>query len=81
MSERNWHRNKAGAATFTCDCGEELTVWPPGSNVECEECGREFNSGGQLLVPRSQWGDEAGETSADYDRGFANPDRAFEEEP
>jgi hypothetical protein len=29
------------------------------------ECGRDYNWGGQLLAPRSQWGEETGETAAD----------------
>ena len=25
------------------------------------ECGQDYNSGGQLLAPREQWGEETGE--------------------
>lgn len=31
---------------------------------ECE-CGADYNSAGQLLAPRSQWGEETGESLAD----------------
>lgn len=40
---------------------------------------REYNSSGQMLAPREQWGEETGETAADYDRGFNDPGRAFDE--
>lgn len=31
----------------------------------CPECGADYNSCGQHLAPRSQWGAETGETEAD----------------
>ena len=61
-----------------CDCGEELFMYSPGADVECEKCGADYNSAGQRLADRSQWGEETGETAADYDAGFNNPDRAFD---
>jgi hypothetical protein len=61
-----------------CDCDEELEMHGGGRDIHCD-CGRSYNSAGQLLAPRSQWGEETGECAADYDRGFANPERAFDE--
>lgn len=54
-----------------CDCGEEIETHSPGADVYCEKCRREYNSSGQLLAHRSQWGKETGETHLDYDQGFA----------
>lgn len=63
-----------------CDCGHFLH-WPgPGRDYNCERCGRDYNSAGQLLAPREQWGEETGETAADYYAGQANPERAFDDE-
>lgn len=62
-----------------CDCGATLHFDRPGADVDCHRCGREYNSAGQELAPREQWGEETGETAADYYRGFNNPDRAFDE--
>ena len=45
-----------------CDCGEEV-VCARFTNT-CE-CGREYNTSGQLLADRSQWGWETGEHPAD----------------
>lgn len=46
-------------AVCRCECGRKVTLWDGWSN-ECD-CGREFNGSGQLLAPRSQWGEETGE--------------------
>lgn len=48
-----------------CSCGCELLLDSGWSN-ECH-CGREYNGGGQLLAPRSQWGEETGESMADME--------------
>ena len=48
-----------------CECGEEVTL--DGFTCPCE-CGRDYNSFGQLLSPRSQWGYETGEHPADVAR-------------
>lgn len=63
-----------------CDCDAEIELYRPGADVSCDKCGREYNSAGQLLAPRSQWGEETGEHASDYDRGFNNPESAFEED-
>ena len=44
----------------------------------CDKCGADYNSAAQLLAPRSQWGEETGETAMDYDIGVNNPERAFD---
>jgi hypothetical protein len=46
----------------TCVCGEEVEF--SGFTNTCE-CGRDYNSSGQELAPRSQWGEETGESLAD----------------
>ena len=46
-----------------CDCGAEVELG--GFTNTCEECGADYNSCGQKLAPRSQWGVETGEHPAD----------------
>lgn len=62
-----------------CDCGVELEMHGGGRDIDCEDCGRSYTSSGQLLADRSQWGEETGETAMDYDRGFNDPQHAFDE--
>lgn len=57
-----------------CDCGRFLDWAGFGRDYSCDRCGREYNSGGQDLAPRSQWGEETGEHPADIDRAFNSPD-------
>lgn len=45
-----------------CSCGSEVELY--GFTNSCS-CGRDYNSSGQLLAPRSQWGEETGESLAD----------------
>ncbi len=45
------------SAHGACECGAVVILESSWSN-SCEKCGREYNGGGQLLAPRSQWGDE-----------------------
>ena len=47
---------------FEC-CGQEFYL--DGFTNTCGECGADYNSSGQMLAPRSQWGEETGETAAD----------------
>jgi len=42
-----------------CDCGNIVALRDSFSN-ECTECGKSYNSAGQLLAPKSQWGGETG---------------------
>lgn len=45
-----------------CHCGREVLC--EGFTNTCE-CGADYNSAGQLLASRSQWGEETGENLAD----------------
>lgn len=48
-----------------CDaCHAEVVLRDSFTNA-CGACGIEYNGSGQHLAPRSQWGDETGETVAD----------------
>lgn len=57
------HKDKPGAVLriLICDCGQtfELVDWWAEA---CPGCGIEYNGAGQKLAPRSQWGEETGET-------------------
>lgn len=44
------------------DCGREVMLY---SFTNTCECGAEYNTSGQKLAPRSQWGAETGETHMD----------------
>lgn len=50
-------------AVGRCDCGRKVTL--QGFTCPCE-CGLEYNSGGQLLAPREQWGEETGEHWSEF---------------
>ena len=43
-----------------CECGAKVVLSDSWAN-QCPKCPREFNKSGQLLAPRSQWGEETGE--------------------
>lgn len=47
---------------ITCRCGRSLAC--PAFTNTCT-CGRDYNSAGQLLAPRVQWGEETGERVSD----------------
>jgi len=51
-----------GYTLVECDCGEE--VYCDGFTNTCE-CAADYNSSGQRLAPREQWGEETGESLAD----------------
>ena len=42
-----------------CDCGDEVECHV--FTNTCDNCGADYNSWGQLLAPRMQWGEETGE--------------------
>lgn len=44
-------------------CGKWLRC--DGFTNTCERCGRDYNWAGQMLAPRSQWGEDTGEHLAD----------------
>ena len=57
-------------AVLKCHCGREVQLE---SFTNTCECGSDYNTSGQQLAPRSQWGEETGETADDilnydYDR-------------
>ena len=45
-----------------CECGRGVECI--GFTNTCD-CGRDYNMSGELLAPRSQWGEETGESVAD----------------
>lgn len=52
--------------TGKCECcGRELDLMS--FTNDCE-CGAEYNSSGQRLAPREQWGEETGEHPSDLGR-------------
>ena len=57
--KRYSYRQKS-SAIGRCDCGEEVDLY--GFTNTCYGCGSDYNSAGQLLAPREQWGEETGET-------------------
>lgn len=50
-----WHTSRVGR----CQCGEK--VYLDSFTNTCDRCGADYNSSGQLLAPREQWGEETGE--------------------
>ena len=56
----DWGGRPRTIRVMRCDCGEEIECVSWWSN-ECD-CGTEYNGAGQALAPRSQWGEETGET-------------------
>lgn len=57
-------------ALWRCDCGAELEC--PNFTNTCE-CGADYNSAGQRLAPREQWGEETGETFQDIMLADSDP--------
>ena len=53
--EHSWRE----AAVGRCGCGLDVTL--SGFTNTCD-CGRDYNSAGQMLAPREQWGEDTGET-------------------
>ena len=49
-------------AVLRCDCGRQVQL--TGFTNTCA-CGADYNSCGQRLGPRSQWGEETGEQLSD----------------
>lgn len=69
---RSWTSERTIPGEMECDCGKKLQIWD-WRDLHCP-CGRSYNSAGSLLAPRSQWGEETGETASDYDRGLSEAD-------
>lgn len=59
---RREHRYRI-AAVGKCACGTLVQL--DGFTNTCPKCERDYNSCGQLLAPREQWGEETGETAND----------------
>jgi hypothetical protein len=81
MSDRTKHERDGDRrlVSLVCHCGARVEMTGrPGADTQCDKCGTEFNSAGQTLAPRAQWGEETGETANDYDRGFNDPEHAFD---
>jgi|GEM_PF-1923253 len=57
---RRTHTNKVrDYGTGVCACGSHVSFgW---GDSTCVSCGAEYNSAGQRLAPRHQWGEETGE--------------------
>lgn len=62
------HRERA---RLLCDCGN--AVYLGGFTNTCR-CGADYNMSGSRLAPRSQWGEETGESAADILRADCAPD-------
>jgi hypothetical protein len=61
MKEKTILRNESGkvyGTEFKCSCGCVVVSYL--ADTSCDNCGREYNSFGQELAPRSQW-DEHGD--------------------
>ncbi len=56
--DHHWREHAVGK----CDCGRRVDL---GGFTNTCDCGADYNSAGQRLAPRSQWGEETGETAAD----------------
>lgn len=59
-----WDRSFNEAGSIECVCGAEVFLDNIMTNT-CERCDRDYNINGQLLAPRSQWGEETGEYLSD----------------
>jgi len=55
-------RERREPKTRLCDCGKTVIC---GSFTNTCECGADYNSAGQRLAPREQWGEETGESASD----------------
>lgn len=60
VKESHWSFWQPGI--LKCDCGREVELHGFTNTCQCE---RDYNQSGQLLAPRSQWGEETGESLGD----------------
>lgn len=70
-----WTEPRVGLCA--CGCEVELERF---TNT-CERCERDYNSAGQELAPRDQWGEETGEYLGDILRVDGMGDEIWEDEP
>ena len=54
----SWENSYTSPAIGKCGCGRHVTL---ANFTNTCECGADYNSSGQALAPRSQWGEETGE--------------------
>lgn len=66
MGVEKYEESYREPAVGKCICGAHVTL--DGFTCPCDECGRDYNSAGQLLAPREQWGEETGEHWSDISR-------------
>ena len=59
----SWTHRWIEPAIGKCHCGRKVVL--DGFTNTCEKCGRDYNSSGQELAPRSYWGEETGEHISD----------------
>lgn len=55
---KKWTNRWIEPAIAKCSCGSKVTLEHFTNTCEC---GRDYNTSGQLLAPREQWGEETGE--------------------
>jgi len=60
--ERGYGYVEFQAPIVECDCGKEVLC---DRFTNTCDCGRDYNGFGQKLAPRSQWGEETGESLSD----------------
>jgi hypothetical protein len=60
---QSWEHSYRQPAIGRCTCGCEVIL--DSFTNTCDRCNRDYNSSGQLLAPRSQWGEETGESYCD----------------
>ena len=60
---KDYTRTVRLSRVIQCDCRREVELDDAWLNT-CE-CGRDYSGNGDLLAPRSQWGEETGESLAD----------------
>jgi hypothetical protein len=60
---KSWIHHYSEPAIGRCSCGCEVELY--GFTNTCDKCGRDYNMSGQALAPRSQWGEETGESYCD----------------
>jgi hypothetical protein len=63
LGVRKFEHRYWGPAIGECVCGTHVELH--GFTNTCDRCNRDYNSSGQLLAPRSQWGEETGESVSD----------------
>lgn len=79
VQEDSWWVTEPGL--IKCGCGELVELNMVMTNT-CDECDTDYNSSGQMLAPREQWGWDTGESVSDIlmsDQRVDGEDR-YEEE-